>query len=62
MTFIQIFFSALAAYAFSRLRFRGRRGGLLALLLIQLFPQFLAAVALYTMFTDIGEARLAGSG
>ena len=37
------FFSALAAYAFSRFRFTGRRGGLLALLLIQMFPQYLAA-------------------
>lgn len=56
VTAAQIFCSALAAYAFSRFRFRGRRGGLLTLLLIQMFPQFLAAVALYTLFTDIGEA------
>ncbi len=56
VTFVQILFSALAAYAFSRFRFKGRRGGLLALLLIQLFPQFLAAVALFTMVTEIGEA------
>jgi arabinogalactan oligomer/maltooligosaccharide transport system permease protein len=55
VTFVQVFCSALAAYAFSRFRFRGRRGGLLTLLLIQLFPQFLAAVALFTMFIDIGE-------
>jgi arabinogalactan oligomer/maltooligosaccharide transport system permease protein len=55
VTFIQILFSALAALAFSRMRFKGRRGGLLALLLIQLFPQYLAAVALYLMFTDIGD-------
>lgn len=51
----QVFFSALAAYAFSRFRFKGRRGGLLTLLLIQMFPQFLAAVALFTMFTELGE-------
>lgn len=55
VTFVQVFCSALAAYAFSRFRFRGRRGGLLTLLLIQLFPQFLAAVALFSMFTTIGE-------
>ena len=55
VVFIQLLFSALAAYAFSRFRFTGRRGGLLALLLIQMFPQFLALVALYLMFTDIGE-------
>jgi arabinogalactan oligomer/maltooligosaccharide transport system permease protein len=55
VTGIQVFFSTLAAFAFSRMRFTGRRGGLLALLLVQMFPQFLAAVALYTMFTDIGD-------
>ena len=52
---VQLLFSALAAFAFSRFRFKGRRGGLLALLLIQMFPQFLAAVALFTLFTNIGE-------
>lgn len=55
VVFVQLLFSTFAAYAFSRFRFKGRRGGLLALLLIQMFPQFLAAVALYLMFTEIGE-------
>ena len=55
VTFVQVLFSALAAYAFSRFRFTGRRGGLLALLLIQLFPQILASIALFVLFTDIGE-------
>lgn len=55
VTVTQLLCSALAAYAFSRFRFRGRRGGLLTLLLIQMFPQFLAAVALYTLFTEIGH-------
>jgi len=55
VTGAQVFCSALAAYAFSRFRFRGRRGGLLSLLLIQMFPQFLAIIALFTMFTEIGE-------
>lgn len=55
VTFVQVFCSALAAYAFSRFRFRGRRGGLLSLLLIQMFPQFLAVVALFSLFTEIGE-------
>ena len=32
------FFGALAAYAFSRFRFKGRRMGMLTLLLIQMFP------------------------
>ncbi len=56
VTLSQLLFSAMAAYAFSRFRFRGRRGGLLALLLIQLFPQILAAVALFTMVTEMGKA------
>jgi arabinogalactan oligomer / maltooligosaccharide transport system permease protein len=50
-----MFVSACAAYAFSRYRFRGRRMGLLSLLLVQMFPQFLAAVALYLMFTTISD-------
>src|SRR5690606_16795188 len=50
-----VFISALAAYAFSRMRFRGRRAGLLSLLLIQMFPQFLAIVTIFLMFTTITE-------
>ncbi len=46
-----VFLSGLAAYAFSRMRFRGRRVGLLSLLLIQMFPQFLAIVAIFLIFT-----------
>lgn len=48
-----VFLSALAAYAFSRMRFAGRRVGLLALLLIQMFPQFLAIVAIFLIFSTI---------
>ncbi|GAA0498993.1 sugar ABC transporter permease [Paractinoplanes deccanensis] len=50
-----VFLSALAAYAFSRRRFRGRRVGLLSLLLIQMFPQFLAIVAIFLMFSVITD-------
>jgi arabinogalactan oligomer / maltooligosaccharide transport system permease protein len=53
--FISIFISSLAAYAFSRFRFRGRRPMLLFLLLIQMFPAFLAVVALYLIFGAIGD-------
>ncbi len=52
---IQIFFSTLAAFAFSRLRFKGRRPGLLSLLLIQMFPQILATVALFQIFSTVGQ-------
>jgi arabinogalactan oligomer/maltooligosaccharide transport system permease protein len=50
-----VFVSYCAAYAFSRMRFRGRRVGLISLLLIQMFPQFLAVVAVYYMFASIGN-------
>ncbi|MER7071947.1 ABC transporter permease subunit [Terrabacter sp. NPDC000476] len=53
--FGQIFIGACAAYAFSRMRFRGRRGGLLSLLLLQMFPALLTFVALYLMFARIGD-------
>jgi arabinogalactan oligomer/maltooligosaccharide transport system permease protein len=52
---VSMFLSACAAYAFSRYRFRGRRAGLLSLLLVQMFPQFLAVVALYLLFTTISD-------
>jgi arabinogalactan oligomer/maltooligosaccharide transport system permease protein len=44
---------AWAAYAFSRMRFKGRRPGMLALLLIQMFPNLLAFVALFLFMTRI---------
>ncbi|MBB2943064.1 arabinogalactan oligomer/maltooligosaccharide transport system permease protein [Actinoplanes lutulentus] len=50
-----VFLSALAAYAFSRRRFKGRRIGLMSLLLIQMFPQFLAVVAIFLMFSTITD-------
>jgi arabinogalactan oligomer/maltooligosaccharide transport system permease protein len=52
---LSMFISACAAFAFSRFRFAGRRAGLLTVLLIQLFPQFLAIVALYLIFTGITD-------
>jgi arabinogalactan oligomer / maltooligosaccharide transport system permease protein len=52
---LSMFISACAAYAFSRYRFRGRRPGLLGILLVQMFPQFLAIVALYLMFSTISD-------
>ena len=50
-----MFLAALAAYAFSRMRFRGRRPGLLGLLLVQMFPQLLAIVALFSLMVSIGS-------
>jgi arabinogalactan oligomer / maltooligosaccharide transport system permease protein len=52
---LNVLLGALAAYAFSRFRFRGRRLGLLFLLLIQMFPQVLALVAIYLIMLRTGE-------
>jgi arabinogalactan oligomer/maltooligosaccharide transport system permease protein len=49
-----VILGALAAYAFSRFRFKGRRMGMLALLLIQMFPQLLLVVALYLIVLNVG--------
>lgn len=50
-----VLLASLAAYAFSRLRFRGRRVGLLSLLLLQVFPQFLGFIALFLLAQQIGR-------
>jgi arabinogalactan oligomer/maltooligosaccharide transport system permease protein len=47
--------TSLAAYAFSRFRFKGRRQGLFAALLVQVFPQMLAAVSIYLLVLSIGK-------
>ncbi|HEX6969758.1 MAG TPA: sugar ABC transporter permease [Micromonosporaceae bacterium] len=52
---VSVLLSALAAYAFSRMRFRGRRVGLVSLMLIQMFPQFLAIVAIFLIFSTITD-------
>ena len=50
-----VFIGACAAYAFSRMRFVGRRPGLLALLLLQMFPAMLTFPALYLTFAKVGD-------
>lgn len=47
--------ASFASYAFSRMRFKGRRTGLLSILLIQMFPTTLLFVALFVFVTDIGS-------
>ena len=49
--------TALSAFAFSRFHFRGRRGTLLTVMLVQLFPNTLALVALFLMLQQLGNIR-----
>jgi arabinogalactan oligomer/maltooligosaccharide transport system permease protein len=50
---VSLFMGAAAAYAFSRMAFRGRRMGLLLLLLVQMFPGVLAITAIYLLLSQI---------
>jgi arabinogalactan oligomer/maltooligosaccharide transport system permease protein len=50
-----VLLGALAAYSFSRMRFTGRRFGLMTLLLVQMFPQLLAMVAIFLLMSGIAE-------
>lgn len=52
---LSMFISACAAFAFSRYRFKGRRTGMLGVLLVQMFPQTLAIVAIYLIFVEVSE-------
>lgn len=49
-----VLMGAAAAYAFSRFRFRGRQVGLTSLLVIQMFPQMLAFVAIFLLLLGLG--------
>ena len=53
--FFNVLLGTFAGYAFARLKFRGRRVGLITLVLIQMFPAFLAFVAIYLLFFQISD-------
>ncbi|NUN15831.1 MAG: sugar ABC transporter permease [Myxococcales bacterium] len=53
-TVIGIFLATTAAYAFSRFRFPGRRTGLMAFLVSQMFPGVLTMVPLYILMQTLG--------
>jgi maltose/maltodextrin transport system permease protein len=48
--------STTAAYALSRMRFKGRQQVLTGLMLMQMFPAVLALIAIYAIFDRIGAA------
>src|SRR5699024_684057 len=49
-----VLLAALCGYVFSRVRFRGRKAGLLGILILQMFPTFLTAIAVYMLFLNFG--------
>ncbi len=54
-TFLSLGITTMAAYAFSRLRFAGRVTILKGILLIQVFPNLLALVAIYVLIFQAGQ-------
>jgi len=50
-----VIISTISAYAFSRVKFRGRSGLLDALFIIQMFPTTLALIALYSIFDGLAD-------
>jgi arabinogalactan oligomer/maltooligosaccharide transport system permease protein len=50
-----VLMGAAAAYAFSRFRFSGRRASLTGLLIIQMFPQMLAFIAIFLLLLSLGN-------
>jgi arabinogalactan oligomer/maltooligosaccharide transport system permease protein len=50
---IQLIMTGTAAYAFSRMRFKGRKYGLMALLLLQMFPGIMTVSAVYIMLYSL---------
>lgn len=51
---LSIGFTSMTAYALSRFQFVGRKGGMYAFLLLQMFPVMMAMVALYIFLNLIG--------
>lgn len=52
---ITTFVCSLAAYPFSRMRFWGRKYGILAMLLIQMFPSAVYMIAVYSLLNLLGK-------
>lgn len=55
VTVVTTFVVAMSAYAFSRLRFRGREGLLQVVVLLQVFPNLLAIVAIFLIVQQLGD-------
>ena len=54
-TLLTLSLTTMAAFAFSRFRFKGRKTMLKSILLIQVFPNLLAIVALFSILRQFGD-------
>lgn len=48
------FFVVMSGYAFSRYRFKGRKQGLMAMLILQMFPSFMGMIAIFLLLDRVG--------
>ncbi|HEY3352456.1 MAG TPA: sugar ABC transporter permease [Polyangia bacterium] len=53
-TIVGVFLACTAAYAFSRFRFPGHRGGMMVFLAVQMFPATLLMIPLYVLLDRLG--------
>ncbi len=53
MIFAVLFITG-TAYVFSRYKFKGKKAGLLSVLILQMFPSFLTLIAIFTLFHTFG--------
>ena len=53
---LQVIIGALAAYSLSRHRFKGRKLTLTSILIVQMFPQLLAATTLFLIINTFGKS------
>jgi arabinogalactan oligomer / maltooligosaccharide transport system permease protein len=51
---VSVFLSTSAAYVFSRFKFKGKKFGMIAILVLQMFPSFMGMIAIYILFLNFG--------
>lgn len=50
---ISVFITSLTAYVFSRFKFKGKKTGLLSILILQMFPSFMGMMATYNILWQL---------
>ncbi|MBW9144727.1 sugar ABC transporter permease [Clostridium sp. CM027] len=51
---LSVILTTLSAYAFSRFKFKGRKQGLMTMMILQMFPGFLAMTAVFILISKLG--------
>lgn len=49
---VSVILTGTCGYVFARLKFRGKKFGLLAILILQMFPSFMGMIAIYVLFLN----------